>query len=297
MVRIVVQLTGGVGNQLFQYATARALTLRCGGELVLDTWSGFVRDYQYRRQYELDAFPLQSRPANALERVPFWLYRLENRISPQPRTLFQRKIYGNFIVESQREYLSEIGKYQPASSCWMTGYWQSPKYFQDYNSIILKELTPPLPKNDKFIKLGAEMQQRPSVSLGIRLYEESNNPTGHARDGKLKTPSDINGAIDSLIAQIPDPHFYVFCTHRSPLFSELHLPANTTFVTHDDGFEGALERLWLLSQCRHHLMTNSSFYWWGAWLSQMVYNQKEQIVLAANNFINQDSLLPQWQQF
>jgi len=298
MAKIVLLLMGGLGNQMFQYAAGRALSLRCGADLVLDTWSGFVSDYKYHRKYELDAFPIKARSAIALERLPFWFNQLERKFRPGTVDLFQPRTYGCHINEIKKEYLPQVANYQPLESCWLTGYWQSPEYFRDYSSIIFNELSPPLPKEEKFLQLGAEMRQKTSVAVGIRLYKEVKKPDFAARDGSLKTITDLNNALGRLISQIPNPHFYIFCTHRSPLLSELHLPsAATTFLTQDDGFEGAKESLWLLSQCRHHLVTVSSFYWWGAWLSHKVYSQNSQIILAANNFKNVNAIPCEWQQF
>jgi hypothetical protein len=108
---------------------------------------------------------------------------------------------------------------------------------------------------------------------------------------------EIRQAVARVRSHHPDARFFVFCTHRSPLLTELNLPENAVFVTHDDGYEGTLERLWLLTQCRHHIFTNSSYYWWGAWLSSVVRGSEGQCVLAADNFINPDGLCPEWERF
>jgi len=75
------------------------------------------------------------------------------------------------------------------------------------------------------------------------------------------------------------------------------LPSNTVFVTHDDGYRGTLERMWLLTRCQHHVFTNSSYYWWGAWLSAAIRLGDEQRIVAADNFINRDGLSPAWECF
>jgi hypothetical protein len=300
MRKIVVLLMGGLGNQMFQYAIGRALSLRYEADLILDTWSGFMFDYQYHRKYELDAFPIEARPATALERLPFWFNQLERRLRPGAVDVLKTKFYGCQINEVKKQYLHQVFNYQPLTSCWLTGYWQSPEYFQDYSSTILSELNPPLPKEDKFLQLGVEMRQKASVAIGIRLFEEEKDPDAATRDGRLKTITDLNNAIASLKSQVLDPHFYIFCTYRSPLLSKLHLPdATTTFVTQDDGFEGAKESLWLLSQCRHHLITVSTFYWWGAWLSRKIYSKNSQVILAASSWnVNNINAIPcEWQQF
>ena len=297
MNRLIVQLTGGLGNQMFQYAAARALAARQSAELVLDTWSGFARDRQYRRHYELGPFQIQARVATPLERLPIWLYRLDTRFRRRPTDLLVNRLYGQFIVESASRYYPEVAAYRLPKTAWMFGYWQSPRYFDDYAHLIREELAPQAPNDRRFLDLAKDMRGCESLALGIRLYEESLNPAAHARDGAVKTVADISQAIDHLLSEVPGAHVYVFCTHRSPVLAELGLPLATTFVTHDDGYQGTVERLWLLSQCRHHLITNSTFYWWGAWLSRRSFPDRVQHILASDNFTNREALPVDWQQF
>lgn len=295
--RVIVQLCGGIGNQMFQYAAGRAIALRNDAALVLDTWSGFVRDREYHRHYELDPLPIQARHCSTWERLPTWLYRIEKKTLKTPPKSIDKKPYGVFINETAFEYSALMRSYAMDSSCYLNGYWQSPKYFHDIEPILLKELRPPTPKEKLFLSLGDQMNNEGSVALGVRLYEESSDPSAHALDGKVKTIPDINGAINNIRARAPNSKFYVFCTHHSEILDSLQLPPNSTFVTHDNGYEGTLQRLWLLAQCRHHVITNSSFYWWGAWLGQQNHEREQQVVLAADNFCNKDSLPATWETF
>jgi hypothetical protein len=297
MRRLTVYLNGGLGNQMFQYAAGRAMAIRHGVDLVLDTWSGFVRDYQYRRHYELDALPIQARQATLGERIPIWLYRLENKLFNPPVDTNQKRMYGKFLVENELRFLPEISAMPFSKKAWLVGYWQSPLYFEEFAATLRIELMPPPPTASKFLELGAAIRALDSVALGVRLYEESTDPAVHARENKIKSAADINQAIERLRVQRPNATFFVFCTHRSQALLELNLPENTVFATHDDGYEGTIERMWLLSQCRHHIITNSSYYWWGAWLSQSFYKNEKQLVFAADNFINEDGICANWEKF
>lgn len=299
MKTVYIYLNGGLGNQMFQYATARALALRTGAVLVVDAWSGFVRDYQYHRSYELNYFPIQARVATALERVPIWLFRAENKLRHQAHNLIQKRLYGNFLVENEFRFIEDIIHYRHAASTWLVGYWQSPLYFQDYAEILCAELMPPQPTQKRFLEIGQLLRETESVALGIRLYEESLDPTAHAKDGLMKTVAQVNAAIARLLTLQPRAKLFLFCTHRSPILAELNLPDSTVFLTHDDGYEGTTERLWLLTQCKHHIFTNSSYYWWGAWLSHCLYSSTDQYqhIFAADNFINQDGFGAEWEKF
>lgn len=290
-------LNGGLGNQMFQYAVARAISSRLDAELVVDSWSGFVRDYQYRRVFELSKLPIKARIATPIERVPIWLYRIQNRILTQQENLIQERFYGNFLVETAAKFLPDIFEYKKSSSTWLIGYWQSPKYFENIATELRSELTPTLPIQENFLRMGMDIKKSNSVALGIRLYEESANPGAHARDGDLKTVEDFNRAISIHLEENPRSQFFVFCTHHAPILKKLNLPNTTIYITHDNGYVGSLERLWLLTQCRHHIFSNSSYYWWGAWLSKANYNGQQQSIFSANNFINQDSLSCGWNEF
>lgn len=280
--RIYVFLCGGLGNQMFQYATARALGLKRDAELVLDSWSGFARDFQYRRQYELNQFPVRGRVALPWERLPIWLFRAENSVkhklvgADQPADLLDRRSYGNFLVETRESSVEELDRVTCNRSLWLVGYWQNSKYFQDHTKLLLTELMPPAPTEPKFIALGRHLRQVESVALGVRLYEEGPDP--------VKSVEKINGAVTRLRNQCPKATFFVFCTHRSSLLQQIKLPVDSVFITHDDGYEGTLHRLWLLAQCRHHVFNMSSYYWWGAWLSQQNYSSA---VVIADEFYKQ----------
>ena len=298
MKKLTVYLNGGLGNQMFQYAAGRAMTLSNDADLVLDTWSGFCRDYQYRRHYELGALAVHGRLAKVGERLPIWLYRLESKLHKPPFDTNQKRIYGQFLVENESRFIPEILTTSVSEKAWLVGYWQSPLYFEQYASILRIELMPPAPTASKFLELGAAIRATDSVALGVRLYEESPaDPTVLAREGKIKSTADINQAIERLRAQRPNAKFFIFCTHRAQALLELKLPENTVFATRDDGYEGTIEILWLLSQCRHHIITNSSYYWWGAWLSQSFHKHEKQFVFAADNFINEDVICANWERF
>jgi len=295
--KLIVQLNGGLGNQMFQYACARSLALRHGAELLLDDWSGFVRDVQYRRHYELGALPIQARVIKPWESWPIWLQRWRHRTGQPAAALLEEHWYGRFIHETESVWLPKLLEVPLKRTTWITGHWQSPRYLEDHAGQIRAELMPPAARQPHFVAMARQIRETESVALGVRLYEESNNPHAHARDGQLKSADQIRAAIVRLRAASPSARFFVFCTHRSPVLKELDLPQDAIFLTHDDGYAGTVERLWLLCQCRHHLFTNSSYYWWGAWLSAAVRGSEGQTILAANNFYHADGLCPEWETF
>jgi hypothetical protein len=294
---IFLHLEGGLGNQLFQYAAARALAVQLGADLYIDPSTGFSFNNRYRRRPELPGFLFNDKNMSLNQRIPFIILRCFplKRFSAVKRVF--HTVFPYFYFEHSFEYTPAPVALDFYPNIWMFGYWQSECYFKQQEKVIRSELCPPIPLATRFRRLGERMRRRNSVAVGIRLYEETDKPEAHCRDGKLKSPSEVSAAIERLQSMYENLYFYVFCTHKSAFISELQLPCNTMVLTPDMGYTDARDTLWLLSQCRHHVLTNSSFFWWGAWLSSSHYASSNQVILAADNFMNRDSLCSNWLPF
>jgi hypothetical protein len=302
--KLVVQFSGGLGNQMFQYATARSLSHANNMELVLDNWSGFVRDFQYSRSYALSKFNVEGRFPTKLEQTPFWIQRvLQKTMFFDRKKLLHTDLFGYFLSEGsplngRRKYYSQLNTSPLLKSKWMDGYWQSDNYFSTIESLILKELTPPDPTDSKVSELGGRMQNENSVAVCIRLYEESNNPLHHCGDGVMKSSDIVRKVLDNILEKLNVDCFYVFCSHEADYLKELSEGIPTYFVTPENGYQSELDSLWLMSKCQHHVITNSSFYWWGAWLADMAnVDNNARLVYCADNFINIDSIRKNWLTF
>ena len=282
---------------MFQYAAARALSIRTRTELVLDTRSGFERDRTYRRTYELHRLPITGARASRILEVPFILADIRRRIHTPPTDQTVPGLLGDLIQDSNTRFITDLESARVDVATWIEGYWQSPRYFERFRETIARELQPDAPQSSAYRVLGAEMSESNSVAIGVRLYEESPNPASHSSNGRMKTPEEIEGAVRSALANESDPRLFVFCSSELPAITSIKWPIEPTYVTPQRGFDDTVDTLWLLSRASHHVITNSSFYWWGAWLSGVRRGATQQVVIAANNFINRDALEPQWSTF
>jgi hypothetical protein len=264
--------------------------------LIIDRCGGFARDYKYRRKFELNRFLIAGQTASAYSQAAFWLIRLFLKFAKSrfAYTVLSKRLW----VERETVFYPGLVSDRLWIEAWLVGYWQSPKYFEEFTEVLRAELMPTTSVAPKVIQMSSTIEStQESVAVGIRLYEESNRPADHGLNGRVKNFEEVRAAIDSLRCAKPDSRFFVFCTEHFDCLDQLGLPPETVFITSDEGYSDAVDTLSLIVKCKHHIFTNSSFYWWGAWLSRAVHKKDDQHIYAANNFINADGLCDDWKRF
>lgn len=287
---IVLRVKGGLGNQLFCYAAARALSLRTGSELVLDTSTGFTRDY-HRHQYYLQHFRVEGRTARPWESLDFPAGRAVRHVLRKASKL---------VPPSRRPFLTEASAhFDPGvlggglkRFTYMEGYFQCERYFADFATTIRGDLSVASPLSPRTLELGEEIRSTKAVSIHVRrLYGV---PAGTNLPPIASVPAlgqnYYQGAMDSILREIPDAEFFVFADYPEWARNNLRSRARLTFVDHNKGHERAFEDLYLMSLCKHHILANSTFSWWGAWLAET----PNQIVYAPRmfNFGESDDIIP-----
>lgn len=258
---ITVKLQGGLGNQLFQYAAALALAHHQGTGVAFDLsfFQNLKDTTATPRSFGLDAFgllpvqpPLADRLAYGLTQLPF-------------RRTTQRLVRGWHPVTEYREHSF---RYDPSiSACTsrnthLTGYFQSELYFKAIETLLRSTL-----EFQKKTKGGVPTAIRAtnSVSLHIRRGDYANNPTTHSFHGLCSLHYYQNAAA-YLAGRVSDIHFFIFSDHQAWAREHLLLPYRVTFVEGHAASQGYND-MELMSLCRHHIIANSSFSWWGAWLN------------------------------
>ena len=286
---IITQLIGGLGNQMFQYAAGRALSLRNHSTLALDI-SGFEK-YELHQGFELQrvfshTFEIASKAD--VRKVLGWQFPVIIRriVSRRPFASFCRE---RFVVEPHFYYWPGINKL--AKDCYLSGYWQSEKYFSDVASQIRADFTFQLPLENKNAELAKQINQVSAVSLHVRRGDYANNPKTTATHG-LCSLDYYRAAIRHVSDRIEQPYFFIFSDDIGWVKDNLKMDFPCQYVDHNQGAE-SYNDMRLMSMCKHHIIANSSFSWWGAWLNPNV----EKTVIAPKlwfaNATNTQDLIPQ----
>lgn len=250
---IIVNLKGGLGNQMFQYAAGRALALRNNDKLKLHTFgldkANLVGDIY--RPYSLSHFNIKADIATAddMRRVanPFGI------VSKVIRYIKAKFIY-NFYVHFVPSVLRKQG------DIYLDGFFQSEKYFKDCASEIREDLQPK-DLGNLALKWIEEIRSKNSVSLHVRRKDY----IGHKTLGNISTKKYYEGAVAKIKDLVTEPCFFVFSDDVEWVKANLDLPASTSFVSAKELKD--YEELIIMSSCKHNIIANSSFSWWAAWLN------------------------------
>lgn len=260
--KVIARIRGGLGNQMFIYAMAHGLAERSGSELVLDTVSGFERDFVFKRQYMLDRFSPKGRVATYSERLEPGA-RLRRSMLRKANLLLpfsSRKM----ISQTGQEFDSRILELRPQGNLYLEGYWQSEKYFEDIATMVRSELAVPPTLSEKQKMHAAKMESAPSVAIHMRFFDDFEEPKRRARMTDY-----YRKAIEVMEQREPKAKYYVFSDRPKEAYEILQLPADRSVSVENDGSEKAAHQdLWLIGQCHHAIIADSTFSWWAAWLGE-----------------------------
>lgn len=271
---------------MFQYAAARRLALVIDAPLKLDLgWFAAIPRGDTRRQYELHMFNSVQDVASPAEVKA--LRGVDIGRWPKVVKGFLKStgllIKGTSIREKFFHFDPEILELR--GDVYLDGYWQSARYFADWEDAIRQDFTFKADPDRANRETGKVIGNCEAVSLHVRRGDYvANKSTGQHHGGS--SLEYYQAAIAEMTARLRDPHFFVFSDEQDWVKEHLRFAAPMTYVDHN-GPEKGSEDLRLMSLCRHHIIANSSFSWWGAWLS----GHKGKIVIAPQKWFNQDEIV------
>lgn len=280
---IIDHVIGGLGNQMFQYAVGRALSATKGVPLRLDTRD--FGDYDLHNGYELErVFNVSAQIASVadLRRVIGW--------RASPRVLHALRRNALYFLRGPRFVVEPGFSYWPAivhvpDDCYLQGYWQSEKYFRNCAATIRADFSFKIPPDQRNEELAGRVSDCNAVSLHVRRGDYATNPATLARHG-LCPPEYYHRAVRHISAHVAQPVFIVFSDDVAWAKKNIVIAAPCIFVDHNRGAE-SYNDMRLMSLCRHHIIANSSFSWWGAWLNA----RPDKIVVAPKRwFVNSSDL-------
>ena len=272
---IIIQLKGGLGNQMFQYALYRELKYR-GKEVKIDDVNGFIGDKL--RVPVLDRFGVQYEKATPEEiialtdsKMDLWS-RIRRKLTGR-KTFRIDEVEGIFdpkILETDKAYL--------------VGYWQSEKYFSSPE--VMEQIHNAFAKRPQEIMNDSvswstlqQIECCESVSIHVRRTDYLDME--HIKVHNLCSEKYYKNAIKLVREKHPNAVFFIFTDDKS--WCRKHFKGqNFINVELQEGENTDVADLLLMSRCKHHIMANSSFSWWSAWLN----DSPDKMVIAPEKWIN-----------
>jgi hypothetical protein len=282
---IVMRLKGGLGNQMFQYALGRRLSLEHHTELALET-SSFKTDHL--RVYRLDSFQIKG---SASDNLPFFPTTGPKRRLNSLLQFFRGLVGRPFEIFKEKSFSFDPNVLQCTANAFFDGFWQSEKYFATIRKNLLAELIPAVPLSDELAHIAQNIRTCAAVSIHVRRGDYVSDPTTTAYHG-VCSKEWYEKAAEYMKAYVPNLQFFVFSDDFEWAKDNLSFDAPTTFVKPSpNGLE--CHDLYAMSLCKHNVIANSSFSWWGAWLNQ---NPNKIVVAPRKWFVagpqNTDDLIP-----
>ncbi|HET9503946.1 MAG TPA: alpha-1,2-fucosyltransferase [Hymenobacter sp.] len=271
----IVNLIGGLGNQMFQYAFGQSLAQECKIKVFFDTTELLNRapkeNFTYR-DFELSIFEGE---------VPLASSDLLRLFTFQPKSLSERIYYRLLRKLKQVRYYPEAQNFVYEPAVWRTspntyfeGYWQSELYFQKHEQLIRQCFKFKTPLAGKNLQLAQQMEGENAIAIHVRRGDYANNQHINGVHGTC-SPEYYQAAISIIASQVSNPVLYIFSDEPEWVAQNMQFGYPVTYVSHNTG-KSSFEDMRLMSLCKHNIIANSSFSWWGAWLN----TNKNKIVVA-----------------
>lgn len=274
---IVVKLIGGLGNQLFQYALAKHLAHVNNTEMLLDA-TAFEDNYKLHK-FSLQHFDISSKVADrkVLENIYNYPYSLK-----KTQRIWEHKVLGKNLFnlnENQFNYQPDIIKKYNGHVV-LNGYWQTEKYFLPIQDYIRQEFKVVTTQEPKDIEVSENvLSSENAVSLHIRRADYT-NPEVLKVHGVCSLEYYQKG-VSFIANKVSNPTFFIFSDDIPWAKKNLKLNYQMIFVEHNNADKN-YEDMNLMSQCKHNIIANSSFSWWGAWLNK----NPDKIVIAPQKWFS-----------
>ena len=283
---IIVKLMGGLGNQMFQYAAGRRLARANNTDLKLDvSWFSEASAVAASREYALQVFSAVQNIASMDDKT-----RLKNSLKNKLSVFLKRYLHimsplclQTHIHEKQFHFDPDI--LHLCGEFYIEGYWQTEKYFKDISGFLISSFRFPPFKDDENKKFADKiLNAQNAVFIQVRRGDY----LAIADTDKIMCSVEYYKKGAEYIAQrVENPQFFVFSA-EDPDWAIKNLNIGFPFEiigAENTGKEKYYENMHLMSLCRHAVLANSSYSWWGAWLNQ----NSNKIIVAPDPWFSTDS--------
>jgi glycosyl transferase family 11 len=291
---IIVKLMGGLGNQMFQYAFGKRLALKHNTPLKLDQsrlYDVTIKTKYTVRKFGLEEFNINASAASEQELKKYHrgkagmlrdlvLLHLPFRIN----NLYVREPYFNFFKKALKA----------PKDAYLDGYWQSEKYFDNISECLLQDFSLKTALEGENKRLAEKIEKENSVSIHVRRGDYVSMTVNTALFEVCDAEYYLK-AIDEMKKLEKQPVLYIFSDEPEWFKQNINTDLQVEYVTHNTGEQSYID-MHLMSLCKHNIIANSSFSWWGAWLNR---NPDKKVIAPKkwfkNNLKDARDLIPaQW---
>lgn len=295
---IIVRLKGGMGNQMFQYALGRTLSLRRNVPLSLDVtflnhrieMPHILRPHFIFRNFDLDVFNIEASIAQPSD-ISFWNRPFFGGQLMLVIDAILRKLA--FLPGWEKSFRFDKRVLELGPDTYLEGFWQSEKYFSEVASIIRKDFTLKDPLSAQSRLLSKEIKNTESLCIHVRRTDYILNSFS-----KVHGQDYYDRALAFIVGKHPIKKIYVFSDDIEWCKTNLKFSLPTMFVGSEYAGHKQREHFALMSACKHFIIPNSTFSWWAAWLS----DNPDKIVVAPKQWLRSgiidatDIILESWVQ-
>lgn len=260
---IISKIKGGLGNQLFQYAFGYVLAKKNNTNLQLDL-SWFERSGEdtngpglIKRNCDILILNVDFKEKSTLP-VAYFKFSFQNKIRNRLLPLKWKAFIKENNLSFNADYLA-VG-----NNTYIEGFWQSPLYFEKYRSDILRQYTPLADINADCKKWLTLIQNTQSVAVHIRRGDYVKYPELTSIHGVLSL-NYYENAMNYMRKQISDVSFFIFTDDWEWVSAHLPRANDISFVNMHNN--SGIADMYLIRTCKHQILANSTFSWWGAWLN------------------------------
>lgn len=274
---VLFQIKGGLGNQMFCYAAARSFEVVTGKTVRYD----YESPYRYVQGYfSLDCFAAEIPFANRFE-----LWKRKPKVKVE-RVLYELLGWNTrkYLVNERKEFSYDPEMYAIQDGAYVTGFWQAEQYSMRIEQVIRKDFQFREPAKEVNLEVLERIKSVNAVSIHVRRADYVSVAATNSLHGVCSLEY-YQSAIDYMDSNLDNPFYFVFSDDLSWCRENLNL-GNRAFLVAGNSGRKDFEDLRLMSNCKHHIIANSSFSWWGAWLNPLT----SKIVIAPRQWMTNPAI-------